>query len=154
MRIAKQPTAQRSRQQRTTPSRIRIFSDSVAGLSRINNATDIENGQWLVDRILDRAKDLRERGTLVEFHWVPGRSGNGGNECADEAAKEAAARRQPKVSERFASVAHVQRQITVRRTDSGKAWFGEGCRNVGEHRPRVLDIDHTAMKGLKRLVAR
>jgi len=150
MRIAKQPTAQRSRQQRTTPSRIRIFSDSVAGLSRIDNATDIKNGQWLVDRILDRAKDLRERGTLVEFHWVPGRSGNGGNECADEAAKEAAARRQPKTKGRLTSVAHVR----VQRTDSAKAWFGERCRNVREHRPRVLDIDHTAMKDLKRLVAR
>jgi hypothetical protein len=61
------------------------------GLQQIPSSRAIA-GQTLTPRAHEAAKKLRERRTKVTIRWVPRHAGIGGNERADQAAKQVAAR--------------------------------------------------------------
>ena len=65
-----------------------IISDRQAAIRAIANPTST-SGQHIVRRILGQVKVLRERSTKVRLLWIPGHSGNKGNETADQLAKQA-----------------------------------------------------------------
>jgi ribonuclease HI len=65
-----------------------IVSDSQSAIQAMGNPST-RSGQEIVRRILHRLSTLRKRQIKVQLHWIPGHSGNEGNETADLLAKEA-----------------------------------------------------------------
>ena len=65
-----------------------VISDSQSAIHAIANPRS-RSGQEIVHRILDRVQALRGRGVKVHLYWIPGHSGNAGNEQADQLAKQA-----------------------------------------------------------------
>ena len=66
-----------------------IYSDSMSCLQAIDNE---DTNQPLICRILNLLESLAEKGTNVQFCWVPSHIGIKGNETADRLAKEALAK--------------------------------------------------------------
>jgi ribonuclease HI len=64
-----------------------IVSDSKSALQAIANPST-RPGQHIVHRILDLTQRLREIRIQIRLQWVPGHSGNPGNEAADKVAKD------------------------------------------------------------------
>jgi len=67
---------------------VTVVSDSQTALRAIANPTS-KSGQGIVRQILQQVKALRKRRIKVRLHWIPGHSGNEGNETADLLAKQA-----------------------------------------------------------------
>jgi hypothetical protein len=65
-----------------------VVSDSQTAIRAISNPTS-KSGQEIVRQILQQVKALRKRRIKVRLHWIPGHSGNKGNETADLLAKQA-----------------------------------------------------------------
>lgn len=73
-------------------------------------------GQWLVRRIIRMAQQLREHGTEVKIHWVPGHMSVEGNQSPDKTTKEATEKAgTQRCPERFTSLTHVGRTILERK---------------------------------------
>lgn len=74
--------------------------------------------------IIASAQRLASRDVEVEVHWVTGHVGVELNEQADRTAKGTAECTGAKrCTERFASLAHINRTLTERRWKEGKHWF-------------------------------
>ena len=142
--------AQRLSQRREGCKTVRIFSDSQAALKAVQQAGILS--QWLTTRIRERAESLAAQGLEVELHWVPGHVGCFGNEEADKAAKQAAAKI-PGRAERFATIPYLRRQNTEQRKKECSAWLAKQCK---KHRSYYGSpkIDAEAMKAPKKLAQR
>jgi ribonuclease HI len=78
-----------SRQERSNDAAFTIVSDSKSALQALAHPSN-RSGQWIVRTILKKAEGLQNRGTKVDIHWIPGRSGTPGNDAANKMAKQAA----------------------------------------------------------------
>jgi ribonuclease HI len=72
--------------------RVIILSDSQHALEAIQAGNNAKAGRALLRKISESFYALREKGTEVEFRWVPGHAGVCGNVEADKAAREATSR--------------------------------------------------------------
>jgi ribonuclease HI len=80
------------------PRSLTLFSDSQAAIQAIQNPRR-PSGQYILRTIYEKVKTLKARGlTDVQIRWIPAHVGVAGNEAADEAAKEAAARGEVELS--------------------------------------------------------
>lgn len=68
-----------------------IFTDSLSSLMSFHPEST-GNSSYLIDQVLDMIHELHLAGKYVTFVWVPSHVGVPGNELADTAAREAAAR--------------------------------------------------------------
>jgi len=103
---------------------IAIFSDSQTALQRIRQLGD-GPGQCIVQNIHRLEQSLAERGTEIRYHWVPGHKGVPGNEAADQAAKQAADDHTTNRSQHYATLAHLNRQISERFANARKRFISE-----------------------------
>src|SRR4051794_31948238 len=71
------------------PRRVEIFTDSQSSLKRAGHSTP-GPGTSLAMRAIHWKRAIYDKGSTVEYHWVPGHQGITGNEKADEAAKRVA----------------------------------------------------------------
>jgi ribonuclease HI len=77
-----------------SPRSVTLFADSQAAIQAVQNPRR-PSGQYILDAIYRGVKALGARGLPpenVKIRWIPAHVGVAGNEAADEAAKEAAAR--------------------------------------------------------------
>ena len=101
--------------------RTTVFLDSQAAIRRLQH-TEPEPGQELAMRAQATARRLQAQQVEVTVQWVPGHAGVEGNERADKAAKQAAAR---PAEEGVISLAHVRRRGTEKHSAQGKKWLEE-----------------------------
>jgi ribonuclease HI len=77
-------TTDRTHEENDHAKRFTVVSDSQSAIQTISNPAS-RPGQGIVRRILDQAQMPRERGIRIRLCWIPGHSGNDGNEMAKQA---------------------------------------------------------------------
>ncbi|GFF81637.1 hypothetical protein CNMCM6936_002299 [Aspergillus lentulus] len=78
----------------TSPRLLTLFTDSQAAIQAVQNPRR-PSGQYILDTIYRNVRALGARGLPpenIKIHWIPAHVGVAGNEAADKAVKEAAAR--------------------------------------------------------------
>jgi ribonuclease HI len=81
-----------------SPRSLTLFSDSQAAIQAVQNPRR-PSGQYILNAIYREVRALGTRGlTDIQIRWIPAHVGVAGNEAADEAAKEAAARGEVELS--------------------------------------------------------
>jgi ribonuclease HI len=74
--------------QSNTYKHVHIFADNQAAIRSVDRPEGW-SGAYIVKQIVQKVKTLKSAGLSVDIHWVPAHEGIGGNESADQAAKEA-----------------------------------------------------------------
>ena len=77
---------------RTTIRKVTIFSDCQGAIQSIQKPWH-QSGQYIIERIIQRAVQLRSYGFQLRIQWAPGHNGAIGIEKAHEAARKATAKR-------------------------------------------------------------
>lgn len=89
---------------------VTIFCDSQKALKAIQHSPFYKDNHFLRGIIYHTARQLQEQGHPIAFHWVPAHSGVTGNEKANLAARDRAARG-GKQAERWSSLEYVKKNL-------------------------------------------
>lgn len=110
-------------------SHYNIFSDSQAALSRIQHDRT-GPGQAQAKEAIRTTENIIDRNNRIALHWTPAHTGVRGNEVVDAMAKRAAEerkRRAPLPYLREASLAHLTRVTTEKRSAATAEWIRTPC---------------------------
>ena len=115
-----------------------IFVDSTAAIDRMR-PDEPGPGQAFAVATIGLADEIHSRGSSVVIRWTPAHQGVEGNEAADGHAEEAAQGRGcERVEDRvlkMASLAHLRREATERRSQTTREWIGAHVRSTRQYRP-------------------
>ena len=89
------------------------FSDSQAALKGLKIGPNRAN-QAIYEKIYKKAKEIKDKGIIIHFEWVPGHMGIYGNEMADQAAKYGADWVEPAPNELGLSISFLNRKLKER----------------------------------------